>query len=221
MRQTSLQRRLAAWWVMVGALAVLSFAGRAASDEEPAGDAFYRYETFVFGLLFYGLLLGATLLIAAGLDLRQTFAFRRPASWGRAVWIMLGAFVGMWIAAVILEQIFHAGDEQGLDPERITTSRVPPFLVNLVLTAIVVPVVEEMIYRGLGFSLLEQFGQVAAIAVTAFAFALAHGIVEGLPVFFVIGAALAFVRSRTGSLYPAIAMHAFFNGAQMMLGAFL
>ncbi len=36
-----------------------------------------------------------------------------------------------------------------------------------------------------------------------------------------IGAALAFVRSRTGSIYPAMLMHGAFNGTQMLLGAFL
>ena len=221
MRNASLQRRLIGWWVLVGGLAVLAFGGRAASDDEPANDAFYRYDTAAFGLVFYAMLLGFTLVLAAGLNTRDTFALRRPASWGRAAAIAAGAFVVIWIAAIGLERIFHAGDEQGLDPDRITTGDVPPFLVNLVLAAVVVPVVEELIYRGLGFTLLAQFGDLAAIVVTAIAFALAHGIVEGLPVFVVIGAGFAFVRSRTASLYPAIAMHALFNGSQMIMGAFV
>jgi membrane protease YdiL (CAAX protease family) len=73
------------------------------------------------------------------------------------------------------------------------------------------PVVEELTFRGIGFFLLAQFGQVAAILVTAVAFALTHGILQGLPVFFIIGVALAFVRSRTDSIYPSIVMHAAFN----------
>ena len=214
-------RRLGAWWVVVGSLAVLSFGGRAASDEAPDRDAFYRFDTAAVGLVFYAVILVATLLLATGLDVREAFALRRPASWRRAAGLALGVFVAMWIAAAILEQIFHAGEEQGLDPDRITSGRVPAFLVNFVLAAAIVPVVEELLYRGIGFTLLAQFGQVAAIVITAFAFALAHGIVEGLPVFFVIGAAFAFVRSRTGSIYPAIAMHGAFNGAQMLLGALL
>jgi membrane protease YdiL (CAAX protease family) len=125
----------------------------------------------------------------------------------------------MWVIAAILEQIFHAGEEQGLDPEQLTVDRVPPFLVNLALAAIVVPVVEELIYRGIGFTLLAQFGDIAAIVVTGIAFALAHGIVEGIPVFFVIGAALGIVRSRTGSIYPCMVMHGVFNGIQVVLGA--
>jgi membrane protease YdiL (CAAX protease family) len=219
MSEQRLQRKLIAWWVLVGSLAVLTFGGRAASDSEPARDTFYRYETAAFGVVLYLLLLSLVLLIAAGLDLREAFALRRPVSWGRAALVTLGAFVGMWIGAVVLEQIFHAGAEQGLDPERLTVDRVPPFLANLALAAVIVAVVEELIYRGIGFTLLTQFGQVAAIVVTSIAFALAHGIVEGIPVFFVIGVALGFVRSRTGSIYPAMVMHGAFNGIQVVLGA--
>jgi membrane protease YdiL (CAAX protease family) len=219
MSEQRLQRKLIGWWLLVGSIAVLTFGGRAASDSEPARDTFYRYETAAFGVVLYLVLLSFALLIASGLDLREAFALRRPASWGRAALVALGAFVGMWIVAAILEQIFHAGEEQGLDPERLTVDRVPPFLVNLALAAIVVPVVEELIYRGIGFRLLAQFGDIAAIVVTAIAFALAHGIVEGVPVFFVIGAALGVVRSRTGSIYPAMLMHGVFNGIQVVLGA--
>jgi membrane protease YdiL (CAAX protease family) len=219
MSEQRLQRKLIGWWVLVGSIAVLTFGGRAASDSEPARDTFYRYETAAFGVVLYLVLFSFALLIAAGLDLREAFALRRPASWGRAALVALGAFVGMWIIAAILEQIFHAGEEQGLDPERLTVDRIAPFVVNLALAAIIVPVVEELIYRGIGFTLLSQFGDIAAIVVTAIAFALAHGIVEGIPVFFVIGAALGFVRSRTGSIYPSMVMHGVFNGIQVVLGA--
>jgi membrane protease YdiL (CAAX protease family) len=217
--QQTVQRRLVYWWILVGSIAVLSFAGNASSDAEPDPNVFYRYETAALGLVLYLLLLSLTLIIAAGLDLRETFALRRPASWTRAGLIALGAFVAMWIVAALLEQIFHAGEEQGLDPDRLSLDKLAPFLLNVVLAAVVVPVIEELIYRGLGFRLLVQFGDTAAIAVTALAFALAHGIVDGIPVFFVIGSALAFVRSRTKSIYPSVLMHGLFNGLQVVLGA--
>ena len=215
----SLQRRLLWWWVLVGSIAVLSFGGRAADDSEPVTDTFYRYDTFAFGVVLYLLLLSLIFLIAAGMDLREAFALRRPASWRQAGLLAVGAFVTMWLVAVALEQILHAGEEQGLDPERLAVDRLPPFLLNLVLAAVIVPIVEELLYRGIGFRLLVQFGEIAAIVVTSFAFALTHGIIEGIPVFFVIGAALGFVRSRTGSIYPSMLMHGVFNGLQLVLGA--
>ena len=219
MNERVLQRKLVWWWVLVGAIAVFSFAGQATSGDAPNREAFYRYDTVVVGTILYLLLVSFALLIATGLNLRDAFALRRPASWRRAALIALGAFVTMWIVAGILEQIFHAGEEQGLDPRQLSVDVLPPFLLNLVLAAIFVPVVEELIYRGIGFTLLVQFGDLAAIALTAFMFALAHGILDGIPVFFVIGTALAFVRSRTKSIYPCMLMHGLFNGIQVILGA--
>ena len=219
MSERTMQRKLIWWWVLVGSIAVFSFAGRAASDDAPDNEVFYRYDTVAVGLVLYLLLFSFALLIATGLDFREAFALRRPASWRRAALTALGAFVAMWVLAAVLEQLFHAGEEQGLDPKQLSTDLLPPFLLNLVLAAVIVPVVEELIYRGLGFMLLVQFGDLAAISMTAIAFALAHGIVEGIPVFFVIGAALAFVRSRTNSIYPSMIMHGTFNGIQVILGA--
>jgi membrane protease YdiL (CAAX protease family) len=221
MSEGALQRRLTAWWIFVGGLAVLNFGGRAAADEEPTHDAFYRYDTAAFTLVFYAFILGITLAIGTALGARRAFALYRPASWRRAGLIALGAFVAMWLAAGILDSIFNASEEQGLDPPRITADDVPPFLVNVILIAVLVPIIEELLFRGVGYTLLEQFGTWAAIVLTAIMFALVHGFVEGIPVFFAIGVGLAFVRSRTGSIYPCMIMHGAFNGIQAILGAFL
>jgi membrane protease YdiL (CAAX protease family) len=213
------QRRLLAWWALVGTLSVLAFSASAAGSE-PVQDALYRYETAIVGLFFYLLVLGVILWISAGFDRRHAFALRRPSSWSRAIWISLGLLVVLLVVAAALEPIFGAGEEQGLDPTGWDPDRAPAFVLNFILTAIIAPIVEELMFRGLGFFLLEQFGQLAAIVVTAIAFALTHGIIEGLPVFFVIGVGLAFMRSRTNSIYPPILMHAGFNGIGVIAGLF-
>ena len=43
------------------------------------------------------------------------------------------------------------------------------------------------------------------------AFAAAHGLVDGFPALFLFGAAVAFLRLRTGSLYPGMLLHGTFN----------
>ena len=87
------------------------------------------------------------------------------------------------------------------------------------IVAGVAPVVEEVTFRGLGFRLLERFGQPIAIGVSAFAFALAHGLVEAFPVIFAFGLGLGYLRSRTESIYPCIALHAVFNLMQLVFAA--
>jgi membrane protease YdiL (CAAX protease family) len=215
----NVQRRLVGWWALVGTLSVLAFAATASSSE-PVQDALYRYETALVGLFFYLVILGVIVLISSGFDRRVAFALRRPTSWGRAIAISLGLLVVLLAVAAALEPVFGAGEEQGLDPTGWDPDRAPAFALNFVVTAIVAPIVEELMFRGIGFFLLEQFGQLAAIVVTAIAFALTHGILEGLPVFFIIGAGLAFMRSRTKSIYPPVLMHAGFNGIGVIAGLF-
>lgn len=214
-----MQRRLLGWWALVGVLSVLGFAAQA-SESEPVRDALYRYETAIVGAFFYLLVLAVILVIASGFDRREAFALRRPTSWRTAILLSIGLLVVLLAVAAALEPIFGAGEEQGLDPTGWDPDRAGALALNFVLTAMVAPIVEELMFRGIGFFLLEQFGQAAAIVVTAIAFALTHGIVEGIPVFFVIGVGLAFMRSRTKSIYPPVLMHAGFNGIGVIAGVF-
>ena len=52
---------------------------------------------------------------------------------------------------------------------------------------------------------------------TALAFALGHGLIIGLPALLAFGIGLAWLRDRTGSVYPGIALHALFNGAALIV----
>lgn len=218
MNQARLQRKLVAWWVLVGGLAVLGFAARAAEDGEPAQDVLYRYEAAVYGALFYLLILGIVLVIASGIDPREAFALRSPTSWGVAAGIAVGLLVSLLVVSALLEPVLGAGEEQGLDPTGWRPERAGALALNAVVTALLGPLVEEFLFRGIGFYLLAQFGQLAAIVVTSIAFALTHGIAVGLPIFFIIGVGLGFIRSRTESIYPALLLHAGFNGIALVGG---
>ncbi|TMF67735.1 MAG: CPBP family intramembrane metalloprotease [Chloroflexi bacterium] len=50
--------------------------------------------------------------------------------------------------------------------------------------------------------------------------ALAHGAVVDFPVLLVIGLGLGYLRARSGSLYPCIAIHGIFNGVGLLAAAF-
>jgi uncharacterized protein len=112
---------------------------------------------------------------------------------------------------VVLQPFVDPGEEQNLIPDRWDPSRAEPFAANFVVVALLAPVVEELMFRGLGYTLLERFGRWPAIVATAVGFALAHGLVEGFPLLFVFGAGLAYMRSRVGSIVPGIVVHMAFN----------
>jgi uncharacterized protein len=218
MNQARLQRKLLAWWVLVGGLAVLGFAAQAADDDGPARDVLYRYDAAVYGGLFYLLILGIVLVIASGIAPREVFALRRPTSWGLAAGLAVGLLISLLIVSAVLEPILGAGEEQGLDPSGWRSDRAAAFALNAVVTALLGPLVEELLFRGVGYYLLVQFGHWAAIVVTGIAFALTHGIAVGLPIFFIIGVGLGYIRSRTESIYPAVLLHAAFNGIALVAG---
>ena len=218
-RQPALGHKLLAWWVLVGALILIGFLSAAtAEDGADRSDAVYQYQFGIGGLVVYAVLIGIVFLIARGLDWRETFAFKRPTSWKRAGGLTLGLLVAVFVVAAILEAIFHAGEEQGLDPAGWQPDRVGALILSFLAIAIAAPLAEELTFRGLGYYLLSQFGHWAAIGITGITFALAHGLIVGIPVFFVIGAGLAYLRYRTDSLYPPILVHMAFNGLQLGIG---
>jgi membrane protease YdiL (CAAX protease family) len=75
----------------------------------------------------------------------------------------------------------------------------------------VAPVCEELLFRGLGFSLLERFGKWPAILAVGISFGLYHGLVEALPELALFGCMLAWLRYETGSVFPGMIVHATFN----------
>ena len=74
-------RKLVAWLVLVGALALLSYSARVAGGK-PSRDVLYKYSFAFGGLVEYAILLAIVLAIARGLS-RSTLGLKRPRSWER------------------------------------------------------------------------------------------------------------------------------------------
>jgi hypothetical protein len=208
--------RLVAWCVFVGALAALGYAAHFAEPDGPAEDVLYRWPTAVAGAVQYLLMAGIALAIARPLG-RDSLGLRRPESWGRAAALIVGSLVAIFIAAGILGRFLDAGQEQGLVPDGWDSSRAAPFAANFLVVVVAAPLVEEFIFRGVGFCLFSQVaGPAVAIAVTSLAFGLAHGLVVALPVLSLFGVVLGWLRSKTGSLYPPMILHGTFNAAALI-----
>jgi membrane protease YdiL (CAAX protease family) len=208
--------RLAVWLGVIGLLVALNYYGRYLYESEGSTadnrDALYEWATFAGALVQFGLLLGFVLVLVAGLPARDLLALRRPASWGRALGLGVLVFVGTYVVAFVLSRLgADPGAEQGLTPEGWDASRAAPFVANAIVVAGLVPVVEELLFRGIGFSLLARYGAPVAIVATGVLFALGHGVLYGLPIFVFLGLGLAYIRWRSGSIYPTIVFHASFN----------
>jgi membrane protease YdiL (CAAX protease family) len=207
--------RLWAWLVFVGLFAAVSYASNSLGTQPRGYEPLYHYATAVGGAITYAILLGIALALAVGAELRELFALRRP----RTKWAWLGPIVlvvGVLILSAILDPILHPGKEQGLVPTRWQPTHAGAYAANAVVVVLVAPVVEELIFRGMGYSLLERYGRPVAVAVVGIAFGLAHGLVDALPLLVALGAGLAWLRSKTDSVYPGMATHAIFNGIAVL-----
>jgi membrane protease YdiL (CAAX protease family) len=206
-------KRLAQWLVLVGLLALLGYGSRIDAGK-PDPQVLYRWSTVVGGLVQDAIVLAIVLAIAR--RAWPLLALRLPKSFWMAV-----LYVAAAVAVVILFEaqwaaLVDPGNEQGLTPDRWEPAHAAAYIGNAIVICTWVPFVEELTYRGLGYSLLERFGHGRAILAVGILFGLAHGLVLSLPVIVVFGCALAWVRSKTNSVLPGMVAHALFNAVALI-----
>ena len=207
--------RLVGWLVLVGVQILANYASRASGGKPPKNEI-YHWDLAVGGLIQYGVILALVLVIVKPAP-RRLLALRRPVSWPRAFGLAGLVIVGIYILTAALDPLLHPGREQGLTPSGWDSHRVAPFVANFVVVAVVAPIVEELTFRGAGYGLLEQWGRWFAIVAIGLLFGLAHGLVEALPILAVFGCGLAWLRSRTRSVYPGMLVHAAFNAIALIV----
>lgn len=213
------RQRIVAWTSLVGAMVALAYGANAADTGEPEPDLLFRWSTALGSLILYAIVLALTLAIASSVR-GSVIGLVRPRAWGVALGLGLAGLVAIMLVAGILQAAgLDAGKEQGLVPDAWDASRAAPFIANFAVVAGVAPVVEELLFRGLGFAVVQQLAGVSwAIVVTGVAFGLSHGLVEALPILALFGVVLAWLRARTGSVYPPMVLHAVFNAAALIAG---
>jgi membrane protease YdiL (CAAX protease family) len=196
------------WLALVGLLAVIAYAGRVSSGK-PDPQILYEWSTAVGAIIQDGIVLAIVLAIA-----RPRFdllALRRPAQVGRAFAYLGTALVAIYVFEGVYAGLTHPGNEQGLTPSHWEPRHAAAYIVNSVVICTVIPFVEELTYRGLGYSLLRPFGRWPAILLVGLLFGLAHGLIVSLPIIVAFGCALAWIRDRTGTVVPGMLLHATFN----------
>jgi membrane protease YdiL (CAAX protease family) len=204
------------WLAVTLAFATLNFIAISQAPER-GEDTVYSYDVLVSAAVGYGVLLVVVLLLTAGLPRRELMALRAPSSWGSAIGLSVAGLLVILVGAAILLYLSGAGDEQNLAPEEWDGSRAGAYAASFLAIVFIGPVVEELLYRGVGIGLFAQRGQVTAIGVTAVMFGLGHGLLLSLAAFVWFGIVTGWIRFRTDSLYPPIFVHCAFNAFGMIL----
>jgi membrane protease YdiL (CAAX protease family) len=201
---------LTLWTSFVLLFATLSYALRF-TEGKPPKNLLYRWTTAESGLVQYAVIALIVYGIAGLGRRRRLLALRRPTSWGHALLIALGVGVMMLVLAYALGPLLNPGREQGVTPDTWQPDHAAAYVANGFVICVVAPFVEELTFRGLGYSVLVRFGRWTAIILVGVAFGLAHGLVQAFPFLAALGAGLAYLRSRVDSVYPGMIVHGAFN----------
>jgi membrane protease YdiL (CAAX protease family) len=200
--------RLAGWLILVGVMIAIAYLARA-TEGKPDPQILYRWSTAVGGVVQDGIIL----LLVLGLASRDRslLALRRPRSIPMALLYIAIALVVVYVFEGLYGAIVHPGNEQGLTPSHWEPTHAATYIVNGIVICTVIPFVEELTFRGLGYSLLERFGMWPAILTVGLLFGLAHGLALALPIIVAFGCVLAWMRAKTRSVLPGMVLHAIFN----------
>lgn len=159
------------------------------------------------------------LLVALFARRRQNpFPTRRVSAGGYAVALFGGmamAVAANYATGWIMSILVFFGIPYPQFPQ--TQSGTPTSLVlNLISTAVLPALLEEMVMRGYVLGALRPHGDKSAVILSALLFGLIHGNVLQLPFAFMLGLVLGWLVVQTGSIWPAVLLH-FGNNAMSVL----
>ncbi len=115
------------------------------------------------------------------------------------------------IASSLAEKVFDRAGinyevEFGDNPEGVFG-----FLLSLIATVITPALVEEFACRGIILGALKKHGEAFAIITSSALFGLMHSNFEQIPFAFLVGLVLGYITIKSGSIWIAVAVHAFNN----------
>ena len=198
--------------------AVIAVAGASLfHGEADAGSVLAGTETAV--LFAYLLTVGAVLLWfrLRHKPLGEAVGLRRCSGWTAAfsAFAALGLFVAINLALALLPEAWMTDYSEYMDV-LLSDGLLPA--VSIVLMG---PLAEELMFRGvIQTRLARAMPAWIAVVLQAVLFGVTHGTPIQMAYAFLIGLALGFLRSRTGSILPGFAAHAAFNAMNDPLGLF-
>jgi membrane protease YdiL (CAAX protease family) len=166
----------------------------------------------------YAILVGSMLVVVGGRGRNQSALGLRPVRRADVLLAFGATGVAMVVSAIgyAALQVVAPTDPSvvdvilgiGADGGRLADAGLWSTALIMLRILILVPVGEELLFRGALFGWLRRrLSAWWTISITAIVFALIHGFLIILPVAFLLGAALGWVRERTSSVIPGIVTH--------------
>ncbi|MBR8741007.1 CPBP family intramembrane glutamic endopeptidase [Nocardiopsis sp. MG754419] len=135
-------------------------------------------------------------------------------------WMAIGLAAGVlglslkyvWNFFIIFFTDFADTDPQGMYYDA-AGGGVLPMLLTVLFLAVLTPIGEEFLFRGVLMNALLRYGPVIAVLSSSVVFALFHGFNFIFPAAVIVGIVAAEVARRSGSIWPAVVVHAVNNAA--------
>jgi len=163
----------------------------------------------------------AVVLGLAALPLRATLKLYSVGLRALAAALLLGVGLCLLIGAT-LAHLYSLGDaaEYAREVQKVlgeAEALLGPITLLLVIV-ILAPVAEELLFRGAVLSgLLARYPQWLAVALSSGMFAILHLHPAHFSITAILGLFCAWTVLRMGSIWPAIVLHAAYNGSAMMM----
>ncbi|MER5650610.1 CPBP family intramembrane glutamic endopeptidase [Streptosporangium sp. NPDC002524] len=167
----------------------------------------------------YGLVLAAWSGVVGLVGLAAA-ALIRIRSWGafsvrRTTWRWMGIGVVAGVVAFLLKGVVNYAvitltgfdaDPQGSYYDA-AGGGVLPLILTIAFLSVLTPIGEEFLFRGVVTNALLRYGPVVGVLSSSVVFALFHGINIAMTTAFVVGVIAAEAMRRSGSIWPAVAVH--------------
>lgn len=161
----------------------------------------------------------AALLAAFTIRIRnwRSFGFR-PTAWR---WGLIAAGLGVvaFGLSFAIEHVYFAFiDEPNTqaDFQAAAKGGTASLAILVFAGAILTPLGEEVVFRGVIANALNRYGPVAGIVVSAAIFGVAHGLSVITILAFMVGLINGALLRRTGSLWPCLVVHVVYNGLHLL-----
>ncbi|WP_426131520.1 CPBP family intramembrane glutamic endopeptidase [Pararhizobium sp. PWRC1-1] len=124
--------------------------------------------------------------------------------------------VGYGLSLIIVSAYQEVAGHHGENPQAILHAAARggawPFLLSFLGGAVLTPIGEELLFRGVIANALNKYGAWAGVGLSSVIFGLVHGWSVVLWVAIMVGLLSAILLRRTGSVWPCIVLHAVYNG---------
>ncbi|QGG93437.1 CPBP family intramembrane metalloprotease (plasmid) [Agrobacterium sp. MA01] len=126
------------------------------------------------------------------------------------------AVFGYVISLIFLYGLAELSGSSGNDPQAIlhaaTRGGVLPFVLSFAGGAMLTPLGEELLFRGVIANALNRYGAWAGVGLSSLIFGIAHGVGVILPIAIFMGLMCGILFRMSGSVWPCVVLHAIYNG---------